>query len=251
MPLRFSTGMVDYLQEGGCLKAALHDGILDGYSGAQVADADNAVVGTHLIRFTKDSGAFTAGVKSTKRQDTATITYGIDGDTYVLLINGIGYSYVSQVGDDATDVAAALAALVDASLAVEALSVTNVVHIRSRFGGVDYTIANTGTTTPGNNVIASVAANARINGLQWGDSSGGTLSKEASTWSGVALASGTLSWCRFKANAVDDDTLSTTLIRVDGNVSTSNAPFVITGSLNLVLGTTVTIDAATITRPKS
>jgi hypothetical protein len=250
MPLRMSTGLVDFLQENGCLKEALHDGVLEVYSGSQPASADAAPTGTLLIRITKESGAFTAGTPSTKRQDKATITYDQDGDDYVIVINGTSYTYTAQAGDDATDVAAGLAALVDASTVVDAIAESNVVHIRAIYGGVDYTIANTGTTTPGNNVIASVAANSRVNGLQFGDSSGGVLSKESATWSGVALATGTAGWARFKANAVDDDTQSTTLVRLDGNISTSNAPFVIT-SVNIVSGTTETVDSATVTKPKS
>lgn len=251
MPLRFSSGAVDALQENGCLKEIFHDGIIDIYSGAQPATADDVKTGTHLARITLDGGAFTAGIKSTRRMDKATITYGIDGDDYALVINGTTYTYTAVNGDDDDAVALALAALVDASPVVEAYAAANVIYTRAVYAGVDYTIANTGTTTGGNNVIASVTANARINGLQWGDSVLGVLSKEAGVWEGVNLASGTAGYFRFKANAVDDDSESTTLVRIDGNISTSNAPLIIDGSINLVLDATTTVQAAAITRPKS
>ena len=251
MPLRFSSGGVDALQENGCLKEIFHDGIIDIYSGAQPASADDAVTGTHLARITLAGGAFTAGVKSTRRIDTATITYGSDGDDYVLVINGTSYSYTAVNGDDDDAVALALAALVDASPVVDAYAAANVIYTRAIYAGVDYTIANTGTTSGGNNVVASVTANARINGLQWGDSVLGVLSKEAGVWEGVNLATGTAGYFRFKANAVDDDSESTSLIRMDGNVSTSNAPLIIAGSINLQLDAISTIQAAAITRPKS
>lgn len=251
MPLRFSSGAVDALQENGCLKEIFHDMIVDGYSGSQPASADNAATGIHLFRITLVGGAFTAGVKSTRRMDKATITYGIDGDDYVLVINGTAYSYTAVNGDDDDAVALALAALVDASPVVEAYAAANIIYTRAIYGGVDYTIANTGTTTGGNNVVAAVVANARINGLQWGDSVLGVLSKEAGAWEGVNLADGTVGYFRAKANAVDDDSESTSLVRMDGNVSTSNAPLIIAGSINIVKDAITTIQAAAITRPKS
>ena len=251
MPLRYSSGAVDFFQENGGQKEAFHDGIVDIYSGAQPASADDAVTGTHLARITLASGAFTAGVKSTRRMDKATITYGSDGDAYALVINGTSYSYTSEVGDDADAAALALAALVDASPVVEAYAAANIIYTRAIYGGVDYIIANTGTTTPGNNVIASVTANARINGLQWADSVLGVLSKESGVWEGINLASGTAGYFRFKTNAVDDDSESTSLVRMDGNISTSNAPLIIAGNINLVKDATTTVQAAAITRPKS
>ena len=251
MPLRLSSGAVDALQENGCLKEIFHDMIIDIYSGSQPASADDAVTGTWLGRMTLAGGAFTAGIKSTRRMDKATITYGIDGDDYVLVINGTSYSYTAVNGDDNDAVALALAALVDASPVVEAYAAANIIYTRAIYGGVDYTITNTGTTTGGNNVVASVIANARINGLQWGDSVLGVLSKEAGVWEGVNLASGTAGYFRAKANAVDDDSESTSLVRMDGNISTSNAPLIIAGSINLVKDATTTVQAAAITRPKS
>ena len=251
MSLRFSTGAVDALQENGCLKEVFHDGIVDIYSGAQPASADDAKTGTHLARITLAGGAFTAGIKSTRRMDKATITYGIDGDDYALVINGTSYSYTAVNGDDADAVALALAALVDASPVVDAYAAANIIYTRAIYAGVDYTIANTGTTTGGNNVVAAVTANARINGLQWGNSTIGALAKEAGVWEGVNLASGTAGYFRFKANAVDDDSESTSLVRMDGNISTSNAPLIIQGSVNLIKDATTTIQAGAITRPKS
>ena len=250
MPLRFSTGAVDALQEAGCLKEILWDGVIDVMSGAQPAGADDAETGTLLVRCTLASGAFTAGVLSTMQQDKATITYGADGNNYVLVVNGTSYTYTAVSGDDANDVAIKLANIVNASNVVSASAITNVITVRARFGGVSYTLANTGTTTPGNNVLAVVVANARINGLQFGDAVNGVLSKEAGAWSGVALASGTAGYFRFKGNAVDDGTESTVLVRMDGNISTSNAPLIVS-SINIVSGTTITIDSAAITRPKS
>ena len=250
MSLKFSSGAVDALQENGCLKEIFHDMIVDIYSGPQPASADAAKTGVHLARITLAGGAFTAGVKSTRRVDKATIAYGSDGNIYTQVINGTTYSYTAVSGDDENDVALALAALIDASPVVSASAILNVITTRARYGGVDYTIANTGTTTPGNNVIAAVIANVRINGLQWGDSVLGVLSKESGVWEATNLATGTAGYFRAKANALDDDTESTSLVRMDGNISTSNAPLIISGSINLIAGAITTILSSAITRPK-
>lgn len=251
MPLRFSTGAVDALQEAGCLKEILWDGVVDVLSGAQPAGADDAETGTLLVRCTLASGAFTAGVRSTQQVDSYTVdSYTGDGSTFAMVINGTTYSYVSSSGDTASTVAAKLAAIADLSPVVSCVANGAVIMVRAIYGGVTYTIDKTGTTTPGDITIAAVIASVRINGLQFGDAVIGALSKEAGVWSGVALASGTAGYFRFKGNAVDDGTESTVLIRMDGNISTSNAPFIVS-SINIVAGTTVTIDSAAITRPKS
>jgi hypothetical protein len=243
-----SSGLVDFLQENGCLKEALHDGVIDIYTGAQPASGDAAATGTKLARITLASGAFTAGVKSTQEVNTITINApATDGFTYIISVNGTSYTYTAS-SDTTTTVAAGLAALLDASPVVSATNVANVVTVRALYGGVEPTIVEGAST--GDLTLAETVANVRINGLQWGDSVLGVLSKEAGVWSGVALATGSAGYFRFKANAVDDDTLSTTLVRMDGNISTSNAPLIVS-SVNFVAGTTITVDSAAITRPTS
>lgn len=252
MPLRLSSGAVDALQENGSMKDVFHDGIVDIYSGSQTADADDAPTGVKLVRVTLAGGAFTAGVKSTRQVDTATVDNAVDAADYVLVVNGTSYTYTADVGSDTTTtIAASLAALVDASPVVSATSVGNVITIRALYGGVSYTIANTGTTTPTDLDLANTVANVRINGLQWADSVLGVLSKETGVWEGTNLATGTAGYFRFKANALDDDSESTSLVRMDGNISTSNAPLIIAGSVNLQINATTTIQAATIGSPKS
>lgn len=84
---------------------------------------------------------------------TATITYGIDGDSYTIEINGTPYTYVSVPTNDADAVATALAALVNADVNVSASAVTNVITITTATVGTTFTINNTGTTTLLNNRI--------------------------------------------------------------------------------------------------
>ena len=82
------------------------------------------------------------------------------------------------------------------------------------------------------------------NGLEWDAPTGGAVNKPASaTWSGNAVAAGTVGWFRCRGNAADDGTASTTLPRFDGTVG------VTTGDLRLTVtavevGTPIVIQAA-------
>jgi len=92
------------------------------------------------------------------------------------------------------------------------------------------TDVNLGTTTTG------VAA---VNGLDFGDAASGQLVKDSAVWSGVAGNTGTAGWFRFEGTVADDDALSTTLIRLDGNIGTSGG--------NINMSSTAVVSAATTT----
>ncbi len=62
MPARISTQLRDDMLGEVGLKAALKDGIIDIYSGAQPASADDAITGTLLATITESGGAWTAGL---------------------------------------------------------------------------------------------------------------------------------------------------------------------------------------------
>ncbi len=61
MTIRASTGLKNAMLGEVGLKAALADGVIRVYSGAQPAAADNAVTGTLLMEITVDAGAFSHG----------------------------------------------------------------------------------------------------------------------------------------------------------------------------------------------
>ena len=247
MSTKFTAGLADFLQARGSFKEALQDTVVNFYTGPQPSGPDVPATGTLVGVATLQSGALTPGAKSVRQVDECTVTYGTDGNVYALVVNGTSYSYTSVSGNDASAVAVALAALVDTSNVVSAVAHGTSVVTRARFGGNAVTLANTGTTTPGNLVITNKVANSRLNGLQWGASSGGVLSKESGSWSFVALASGTIGYARICASN-DSNGSNTTAIRVDMNASTSNAPITLS-NVNVTSGMTVTIDSATFTQP--
>lgn len=78
------------------------------------------------------------------------------------------------------------------------------------------------------------------NGINFDDPASAVINKAAAeTWSGNAVAAGTIGHFRFKGNAVDTGGSSTTLPRVDGSVGTTGA------DLNLANITMVTTPAST------
>src|SRR5208337_3394808 len=190
MTTRFNIALCDYINQGGSLKKALHDSVIMFYSGSLPASADLPMTGTLLGIATLQGGALTPGVKSVRQVDQTAITVGNTGDAYNIVINGTIYSYVQQVADTAAIIATALAALVENDPAVEAIADGNLIITRARFGGVLYTIANTNSTHTANVVLTNLVANSRLNGLQWGSSSGGIITKEAGTWAFTAMNSG-------------------------------------------------------------
>lgn len=85
------------------------------------------------------------------------------------------------------------------------------------------------------------------NGLELGAPSGKTVSKSGSeTWKFTGVAAGTMQWFRFQANAVDDDSSSTSLVRIDGSVGVTSGEMRVTTTAATV-GGSVTIDTFTIT----
>jgi hypothetical protein len=84
------------------------------------------------------------------------------------------------------------------------------------------------------------------NGLQLLAPSGRTVSKSADVWKYTGVAAGTMGWFRFQANAVDDDTSSTTLVRIDGSVGITSGDMRFT-SVTSAIASSATIDTFVIT----
>ena len=90
-------------------------------------------------------------------------------------------------------------------------------------------------------------AGVSTNGLTFTTGTDGTISKSG-VWSFNGLVVGTAGWFRLKANALDNDSLSTTLPRIDGSVATSGADLNL-GNISIGVGVPGTIDQFTYTQP--
>lgn len=86
------------------------------------------------------------------------------------------------------------------------------------------------------------------NGLTFAEPAGGSVSKTG-TWSLVGVAAGTAGWFRLKANALDNDALSTTLPRLDGSIAVSGGDMNLS-NISIAIGAPTTIDSFTYTQPK-
>jgi hypothetical protein len=91
------------------------------------------------------------------------------------------------------------------------------------------------------------------NGLDFDAPVSGVMTKAvAEVWSGIGLAAAgtgtTAGWFRFCGNPTDDGSISTTLPRIDGRISTSGAEMVLS-NLSIVTGATTTVDSLTLSWP--
>ena len=85
--------------------------------------------------------------------------------------------------------------------------------------------------------------------LTWDNPAGGTISKPADeTWSGTAVATNTATFGRFVV-ASDTGTLSTTAVRIQGDVATIGA-FINLDNVAMVSGAVQTVNSAQLIQPR-
>lgn len=263
MALRLSKGLRNFLNETGSLKQALANGKILLYSGTQPTTADDAVSGTLLCTYTSSAGAHTAEVQAT---GVVTLTSsGGSVDTFTvnsLEIMGSATSYDTSL----TVTAAAVVTKINnnpKNMLFTASSNLGVITITAKPGmGTLYNakaisvttttlVATVTSTTFGSGTGGGVAGVDAANGLQFGDSAAGVLSKlSTQTWSGVAVATGTAGWFRFLGSVTDAGAAdsSEVYIRLDGNVATSGANLNLS-STSITSGATQTLDTWTLTEP--
>lgn len=256
MTLRLSTGLRNYVNADGSIKGALHNGILNIYSGAQPATADAAPTGTLLATITAASAARTAEVLAT---GTITLT-GSAGSVNTLTVNSVNIIDAAvNFNTNLTQTAVDLADMINNSRSAPDYSATSagtVVTISAHRGtGATpngYVVTATYTTMSGTyaNMASGVTA---INGLKMGTSVAGVLTKNATqVWSGVAGATGTAGWFRFSGSVADSGVIDSVAaeVRLDGSIATSGAQLNMS-STSIVSGATQTISAFPLTLPTS
>lgn len=248
MAWRYSTGLVNARGAHKSLKEALHGYVIRMYSGTQPATADAAVTsGSVLLATMTLNGDTFDGTASTRQVDKIVVGSSTEAHTFNVSVDGgTTYTYTAGAGSSTTIVATALAAAIDASDIVSAVSSGADVIVRARFGGVAFTLAD--ETSTGTVTLSTLVANARTNGLNWGAVADGVLSKEAGVWEGDAVADGQLNWFRICRYA-DAGGLSTSEIRADGFISTTSGEMILT-SITTSTGVPVRLDTATITLVK-
>jgi hypothetical protein len=260
MALRFSKGLRNFLNEGGCIKQALANGKLLIYTGSQPTTADDAIAGTLLVTITKSSAAHTAEVRAT---GSVTLTGGASGSVDTVVVNSIdilggAVSFNTSLTQTATDVATKinnnpknLLFVAEASGAVVTLKAKPGLGTLCNGWVVSATL--TTITASYVNVGSGVAGVNPANGLTFGDSAAGVLARNtAEVWSGTAVADGTAGWFRYVGAVTDPGTsdATETYIRLDGNIATSGANLnmsntaIVTGAVQTISGFSLTYPAA-------
>lgn len=261
MALRLSSGLRNFLNEGGSLKHAFAGGKLLLYSGAQPTLANDAVQGTLLCTYTASSGAHTVEVSA---KGTLTLDTGASGSVDTFTVNSIEIMGSSTAFDTSlTQTAANIVTKVNdnpKNKLFKASSSGAVITLTAKPGlGTlpnGWVVAATYTTITGTAANmgsggAAVAGVNQVNGLLFGDSAAGALVKlPTQTWSGVAGASGTAGWFRLVGSVVDAGSADSSEVfhRLDGNVATSGANLNLS-STTITSAATQTISTFTITEP--
>lgn len=260
MAQRKSTGLVNFLAAQGSARQALGNARICVYTGTQPTTADDPITGTLLVTLTKGGGAFTGETLATWKFTlsgsagsitsvtiggvpiiTSAIPFTTDLNTTALtLANAITNTYTQP-----DYIASASGATITVVAPVGTGSTLNSLNIVVTTTTLVTTYEDTGAT--GAPFSLGVSA---VNGCNFQyPAVDGILSKEATDWSGVAVATGTAGWFRIKADASDNDALSTTYVRLDGNISTSGAEMNLS-SLLFTSGGTYTITSGSFTMVK-
>ena len=270
MALRPSLALRNSIAESGSLKRSLSNAVLKVYSGAQPATAEAAPTGTLLCTYSDASGALTREVlplgvvtlgqtgAGTGSVDTFTVnsleimgtavaslaTITLTTDAVVAMIN---HNPLNQLYT-ATNVAGVIT--LSGKPGVGALLNTKAISVGVTAGSNTVTQAITSTTF-GSGTGGGTAGVTALNGLKWGDSAAGILSKHPTqTWSGVAAATGTAGWFRFEAAVTDAGGVDSTesILRLDGSIATSGSELNMS-STAIVISATQTVSSFQLTFP--
>ena len=258
MALRLSAGLRNFLNEGGSLKQAFAGGELQVYTGTQPTLATDAASGTLLCTYTVSSGARTKEVLATGGLTIAGSSGSIDTFTVNSIeIMGSSTPYNTSLTQTAVDICRKINnnpknQLFVASSLVDVITLTAKPGLGSLCNG--WAVTGTGSTmTVGTlvNIGSGVSGVSQVNGLKFGDSAAGALTKDPDqTWSGVAANTGTAGWFRL-VSAVNDPGAADSAelyIRLDGNIATSGANLNLS-STTITASATQTISTFTLTEP--
>lgn len=258
-----SSGLKKNLLASQSLRDILRGGHIDIYGGVAGPDsADKAATGTKLLTITRSSlSAKVAQVmRITPTAGTATLA------DWSVTVNGDTVLFRDDATPTETEICTGLAALLNVLAGGAITTPAGVVNTAKCDG--DFTVTNNGTTVDITSAVAgvpidvsstvlagggSVGTGTNVTTTQTADAYGisleeladvasGIIEKDATeVWSGVGLVDGTATYFRYVADD-DDATLSTTQPRIQGVVSTSNAPLIIK-NINIYAGATTTVDS--------
>lgn len=257
MALKLSAALRDACNEMGSLKNVMSNCVMKWYTGAQPATAETAPTGTLACVFSSASGALTREVLAV---GSVALTGGASGSVNTLTVNsleimGSATNFNTSLIQTATDIVTKInnnpQNLLFVASNVLGTSATITLTARPGLGALaNWTVASTTTTITktDTNLTGGVTA---LNGLKWGDSVAGVLTKDPSqTWSGLALQTVSVGWFRIEAAVLDSFVTDATgvIMRIDGSIGISGAELNM-GNPAIVTGVAQRIDNFSITLP--
>lgn len=259
MAFRVSTALRNGMLEGGSLKRLMSNCFIKVYTGSQPANADAATSGTLLVTYSLSGGTPTREVRAT---GSVTLNSGAGGSVTSITVNGIEIldttvPYTTSLANTASLIATAINDnpknwLFDASVSSATVTLTAKQGLGALANGWAVVTTLTTMTKTDVNIGSGVSGVTAVNGLNWGDSAAGSLTKKASeTWQGTAVATGTAGWFRVEAAVSDAGTTDSTesVLRIDGAVATSGAEFNMPGSTTITSGAVQTLSNFSIALP--
>lgn len=256
MAVEWSTGLRNFVNNFGSYKQAMTGGKMVIYAGTRPTSPDLAITGSALLTYTISSGAHT---KETQSRGSVTIT--VDGTVTGITVNSVQImSGTVTAQGTVTDTAAAVAANINAFQPIggfryKAWNVAGKIFIEALPGNGTtpngYVVASAGSSTRTDvNMGTERAGVASVNGITFGASSDGVISKSG-VWSGVVAASGTASFfVIYGATSNDNDTSADAspyhCLRIVGDCGGVGSDYEMV-STALTAGDTRTIDSGDVT----
>lgn len=237
---------------------SLNDGRIAIYTGSQPASADAAATGTLLGTITKSAGSYSAGVYQSTDDDNVCASQSVTSGSNMSL-NGAGAGTLG-VGYFVTISSAGTEDLRTANFRITGTGNNDEAIVEYIDGGNNATVYTTNQFKTVTEIYprkpAVFTSNVKVgyaitNGLAMGAAASGEIAKStAQTWQMTAVATGTAGWFRWMGDDTDAGSISTTLPRVDGRISTSGAELNLSNT-SIVSGSTITIDTFEIAWPST
>ena len=243
MTIRFSPATQNHIAQEGSWKEWMDGGHIIVMSGTQPATADLAVTGTLLVTLTSSAGAKT---NETRGLGVITLSVGAVGSDTVATLTLLGVEIMGSAtafNTSLTQTAADVALKINRNPKnhfVIATSSGAVITLTAKRGFGTLLNSAALATTVGGNMVAAVTSTSFGSGTGGGtaginaangllldyNAAAGVITKDITqTWSGIAVATGTAGWFRFKGSVVDADALDSSAVfaRMDGAIATSGS----------------------------
>lgn len=246
MAFKLSTALQNWMLDFSSLRKAFENAVIKIYSGTAPTYANDAATGVLLCTISKASGTVSLDEEGTNKITQVTVTapntsttvslggvaFNVNALSATLSVINTAIALAEKINDTSYDCVAV------------ASGTDGILYVMSRIDGETFATVGTLNTSVSDKIAAVDSDTLSFLSL----AVAGVLSKNADTWSGVNVATGTAGYFRMVTSGDTGVLVTTTEKRLQGNISTSGAEMNLS-NLNLTLGATLTVDSFTITLP--